>query len=147
MADGGRVSGRRAGLQCNPPDPEPLQRRLFLIDERHHDVAVLGRIAAADDDDVAVQNAGLDHGIALHLQREVLPVGEQVGRAGDVVGVVLDGADGRAGGNAAHDRHRYGAGVDDGRRRRRQIAGAAALDDARLESGAPGRARIPGVLR
>ncbi len=89
-----------------------LQGRLLLLDQGDDDVAVLGGVAAADDDRVAVVNAGLDHGVALHLQSEMLAVGQDVRRAGDVVGMVLDGRDGHTGGDAAHDRNGYGAAVD-----------------------------------
>ena len=115
---------------------QPLQRRFLALDEGDDDVAVLGGIAAADDDGIAIVNAGLDHRVALDLEREVLAVGQDIGRHGDVVGVVLDGADRRAGGDAAHDRHRDGARVDDVRRRWGDVGfrRPRALDDARLEA-------------
>ncbi len=42
-------------------------------------------VAAPDDDHVALENAGLDHRIALDLEREVLAAGQHVGRACDIV--------------------------------------------------------------
>ncbi len=131
---------------------QALQGRLLALDEGHDNVAVLGRVAAAHDHGIAVVDAGLDHRVALHLEREVLAVGQQVGRAGDVVRMVLDGADRHAGGNATHDGHRDGAGVDDMRRRQAEVATlrSRTFDDARLEAAAPLRlthaCAVAGVL-
>ncbi len=115
-----------------------FKRRLLALDEGDDDVAVLGRVAAAHDHRVAVVDAGLDHRVALHLEREVLAVGEDVGRAGDVVGVVLDGGDRHAGRDAPHDRDRHRARVDDVGGRKAEIAAPRlrALDDAWLEAAA-----------
>ncbi|CAN1721793.1 protein of unknown function [Hyphomicrobium sp. 1Nfss2.1] len=127
---------------------QPLQGRFLMLHEGDDDVTVLGGVAAADDDDVAVVNASFDHRVTLYLQGEVLAIGEQVGRAGDVVAVVLNGADRRAGGDAAHDGHGHRAAVDDGRGGRGEIAiGAAAFDDAGLEAtSAFGRCRGWGLI-
>src|SRR3546814_10029059 len=42
---------------------QALQGGLLVVDERHHDGAVLRRVAALDDNRVAVENAGIDHRI------------------------------------------------------------------------------------
>src|SRR5271165_6752211 len=51
---------------------QPLQCHLVVIDQRHHDLAVLGRLALADHHRVAVQDAGVHHRIAGDLEREML---------------------------------------------------------------------------
>ena len=40
---------------------KPLQSCFFLLDERNDYVAILGGVAAADDDRITIMNAGLDH--------------------------------------------------------------------------------------
>src|SRR6266566_7511733 len=84
---------------------EALERRLLLVDQGNDDVAGVGNLGAAEQRDVAVEDAGIDHGIAAHFQREMIPGREQVGRHVDGVAAVLDRLDRRAGGDAAHDRN------------------------------------------
>ena len=84
---------------------EALERRLLLVDQGDDDVAGVGDLGAAEQRDVAVEDAGIDHGIAAHFQREMIPGREQVGRHVDGVAAVLDRLDRRAGGDAAHDRN------------------------------------------
>ena len=43
-------------------------------EQRGHDVAVVGRVLRPDHDDVAVEDAGADHGIARDAEREVVGV-------------------------------------------------------------------------
>ena len=85
---------------------EALQGGLLVVDQRHHDVAGLSRFRLADKRDIAIENAGVDHGVAAHLQGEMLAGGEQVGRHVDDVAALLNCLDRRAGGDAAHHRHR-----------------------------------------
>ena len=60
---------------------EALQRRFLVVDQRHDDVAGVGaRRDFLISDGVAVEDAGLDHRIAAHLEREVL-AGAEAGRA------------------------------------------------------------------
>src|SRR5436190_17353746 len=50
---------------------QALEGGLLLLDHGDDDVAVLGRVAALADDDVALVDAGVDHRVALDLQREM----------------------------------------------------------------------------
>src|SRR6266571_4564021 len=84
---------------------EALERRLLLVDQSDDDVAGVGGFGAADERDVAVEDAGVDHGIAAHFEREMIAGRKQVGRHVDGVAAVLDRLDRRAGGDAAHHRN------------------------------------------
>src|SRR5262252_10648025 len=88
---------------------EALERRLFFVDQRHHDIASIGPIGLLEERDIAVEYAGLDHAVAAHLEGEMLPGRKHVGGHVDDVAFGLDRLDRRAGSDAAHDRHRYGA--------------------------------------
>src|SRR5438270_13855587 len=55
----GRFEGDRGAAAA-----QPLQRHFDVVDQRHHDRAVIGGIAALDDDRVAVEDAGVDHAVA-----------------------------------------------------------------------------------
>src|SRR3974390_1694347 len=90
---------------------EALQRCLLVVDPRDDDVAGLRHFGAADQRNVAVEDAGLDHRIAAHFEREVLAGREQVGRHVDDVTALLDGLDRRARGDAAHAWHGNRAGA------------------------------------
>ena len=48
-----------------------LVRRLVVADERDHDLAVAGVVLAAYDDEVSVEDPGIDHGLACHAEEEV----------------------------------------------------------------------------
>src|SRR5215208_1402245 len=52
--------------------PEALERSLFVVDQRDHDIARVGAVTLADQHRVAVENAGIDHRVAAHLKREML---------------------------------------------------------------------------
>src|SRR5438132_12993201 len=110
---------------------QALEGRLLLLDQGDDDVAVLRRVAALADDDVALVDAGIDHGIALDLEREMLASAHHLRRHGDILRVVLDGADRHAGGDAAHQRHIARAHFGIARRGRGELRAAppAALDD------------------
>src|SRR5690606_42160110 len=54
-----------------------LECRFLLLNQRNDDIAIFGGLAALDYDDVAVMNAGLNHRIAAHLEREVLAVAQR----------------------------------------------------------------------
>src|SRR5262249_21954363 len=112
---------------------QALEGGLLLFYQRHDDVAVLGGVAALADDDVALVDAGIDHRIAFHLQRERLSPAHHLGRHANILGVVLDGADRHAGGDAAHQRHTAGTdvGVCGWGRCQLRRAARAALDDVR----------------
>ena len=82
-----------------------LHRRL-VVDHRDHDVAAVGVQLLAHEDEVAVEDAVLDHRVALHPQREHLarlPDEEAVDL--DRVLDVLDGEQRRAGGDPPDQRH------------------------------------------
>ena len=64
----------------------------------------MGGVAAFDDHLVAVEDAGVDHGVALHLEDEVLPGAQHGFGHRHAVAFVLDGVDRRAGGDAAQHR-------------------------------------------
>src|SRR6516164_6685903 len=88
---------------------ETLEGRLFFVDQRHHNVAGIGPLGLLEQRDVAVEDAGLDHAVAAHLEREMLAGREHVGRHVDNVALGLDRLNRCAGGDAAHDRHRHRA--------------------------------------
>jgi hypothetical protein len=88
---------------------EALEGGLFIVDQRDDNIAGIGGFGAFDQGNVAVEDAGLDHRIAAHLERKMLPGGKKVGRHIDSVAAGLDRLDRRAGGDAAHHRHCHGA--------------------------------------
>src|SRR5690606_22944962 len=80
------------------PFAQALEGRLLMIDQSHDDVAILGRIAPANDDRIAIVDSRLDHGVAFDLEREMLAIRQEIGRAGDIVRMVLNGGNWHAGG-------------------------------------------------
>ena len=82
-----------------------LQGRLLVVDQRHDDVASIRGIGAFEQRHVAVEDAGLDHRIAAHLEGKMLAGGQQIRRHVDGVAARLDCLDRRASGDAAHDRN------------------------------------------
>ncbi len=83
-----------------------LQRR-FAVDERGDDVAGAG-VAGGEEDDVAVENTRVDHGVAADAEREKAGVGadaEGRGVDGDVAVGLLFGRSRQAGGNRAEERN------------------------------------------
>src|SRR5215469_1095242 len=88
---------------------EALKRGLFVIDQGDDDVTGIGCFRALDQRNVAIEDAGLDHRIAADFERKMIAGGEQVRRHIDGMAAGLDCLDRRAGGNAAHNRHRNGA--------------------------------------
>ena len=59
---------------------QALERRLPLVVHGHDDLPHGGRRRFADDDEVAVVNAGADHGLAVDAQGEVFAAAEQTQR-------------------------------------------------------------------
>src|SRR5262245_38386685 len=49
---------------------ETLEGRFLLVDERDHDIARIRSVGLLEQGDVAVENAGLDHAVPAHLERE-----------------------------------------------------------------------------
>mgnify|MGYP001551786318 CR=1 FL=1 len=78
---------------------QALQRGFFVIDQGHDDVAAVGVFAAADNDDVAIEDAGADHGIAFDLKGKVI-VALQIRRRGDTANFILKRFDRSASGDA-----------------------------------------------
>ena len=99
-------SGLAASRAIEPPF---LRRRFLIIDEGDDNGAVFGRLAALDEDRVAIHDAGFDHRITLDLKREMLARADHAGREGEAVGLMLDGGDGYAGSDPAEHRHINGA--------------------------------------
>src|SRR4051812_7185021 len=56
---------------------EALQGRFLLVDQGHDDVARIGRVLLLDHDEVPVEDAGLDHRVAPHLERIMLALGKE----------------------------------------------------------------------
>ena len=67
-----------------------FQRGLFLIDQSDNDIAAMGVIRTLEDDQIPVMDPGIDHRIALHLERKVLIALGQVGRWTNPHGFMLD---------------------------------------------------------
>ena len=81
-----RLVFRIGGFECHrrPFLAQPFQRRFFLVDQGDDDVAVVGCVLAADDDDVALVDAGVDHRVALNFERKMFARPEHIWQAGNV---------------------------------------------------------------
>ena len=76
----------------------------LVVDLCDDDFALLGALLLARENQVAVEDARVDHGVALDAECEdVATAGEEVAVDGDRSLEVLDGEDRLAGGDAAHD--------------------------------------------
>src|SRR5258707_536620 len=53
------------------PPAEALQRRLLLVDESNHNVTGFGAIGLFDQRNVAIEDTGLNHAVAAHLECEM----------------------------------------------------------------------------
>ena len=63
---------------------QPFQGDLLIVDQRDDDATVFRRVAALNDHCVTIENAGLYHAVAGHLERVMLAVAaEQAGRHPD----------------------------------------------------------------
>src|ERR1041384_648118 len=89
------VRGLQADLSVVPI--ESLERRLAVLEKRHHRLPVVRRAAPLDDHVVSVADMVLDHRVAAHLEREiVLPLLENAQHVEIVrMGDRLDGLPGR----------------------------------------------------
>jgi len=118
---------------------QPLQRRFLFIDQGNDDVACIGAVGLTDDHRVTVENASLDHRVAIHGEGIMAAEADHVRRHHHVMAMLLYRGDRDAGGNPAHDRYRYGdvalvlVAVGGARCR---LAREVALDHARREAGA-----------
>jgi hypothetical protein len=84
--------GGVGGLECDrgAAAAEALQGGLLLVDQRHHDVAGVGRFGSAQQRDIAVEDAGIEHAVATHFEREVLARAQHLGRHVDDLSLALD---------------------------------------------------------
>src|SRR5215831_881907 len=85
---------------------EPLDRRL-TVDERDDDVARMGMVLAAHQDEVPLDDVGVDHAFPAHPEAEhvVAPATDPRGIERQGALAVLLRQKGRAGGDATQDRH------------------------------------------
>jgi ComEC/Rec2-related protein len=129
--------GRVGGLERNrsAAAAEAFEGRFLLIDQRHDNVARVGGFGLLDQHGVAFEDAGLDHRIAAHFQREMVAAAEHVGWHVDDLGLVLDRLDRRARRDPAHhwDRDRTAAVIFGTRAHTAERA----LDDAWGEAAPP----------
>jgi predicted membrane metal-binding protein len=100
-------AGLIGGVGCLQRDriplaAKPLKSGFLIIDQRHDDLASLGQVGLADHHRIAIQYAGIDHRIALDLEREVISGTQHLRRHSDIMGVILYGRDRHTGGNPAH---------------------------------------------
>jgi hypothetical protein len=74
-----RLVARVGGIETYRPPLAPvgLQCRFLIVDQRHHDFPVARRVHLADESEVAVENALLDHRISGNLERVMLARAEQ----------------------------------------------------------------------
>lgn len=78
----------------------------FIPDEGADNVAAVGGGLFADEDVVAGEDAGFDHGVALDAKAECVAAAADHGSLdANVVEDVFVGEEGLAGGDAAEDRH------------------------------------------
>ena len=77
-----RLEGRIGRLQRDrlPLSPEALQSGFLLVDEGDDDIAVGSGIGLPDHDSIAVEDACLDHGVALYLEYETVGTQEESGQ-------------------------------------------------------------------
>ena len=77
----------------------------FVLDQCNNDLAVVGNGGLAGDDDITVENAGIDHTLAFDMQGEQLVGLIAVGTEGNVALDLLHSEDGLTGGNGAEQRN------------------------------------------
>ena len=78
----------------------------FVVNLSNDDFTAFGSLLLACEDEVAIKNAGVDHGVALDAKCEYVgAAGEEVAVDRDGAFEVLHGENRRTGGNAAYDRN------------------------------------------
>ena len=83
----------------------------FVVDLGHDDFASVSRLLLASENQVAIENAGVDHGVALDAERkDIGTASEEVAVDGDGAFEVLHCKNRRTGSDAAHDRNFNGIG-------------------------------------
>ena len=99
------------------PPEEGLDRGLLARDPGDDGVARIGRRLLAHDDVVAVEDAGVDHGVAADPEHEELAVAGEVFRDGQRLLDVLGREHAGAGGDVADEGHvAHGPALDGGAR-------------------------------
>ena len=90
----------------SPRRREALEGCFFLVDDGDHNVARVRDVHLLYHRNVAVKDAGLDHAVAPHFEREMIARREQVGGQAHHLAPRLNRFDGSTGSDASHDRHR-----------------------------------------
>src|SRR5438045_7683747 len=67
---------------------EGLERRFLIVDEGHYNLTIVRGVDFADQGEIAVENAFLDHRIAGDLERIMLAGAEQSGGHGEAFGAL-----------------------------------------------------------
>ena len=82
---------------------KPLDRCFLAIDQRGDYLTIEGVLLAANRHQVALEDAGVDHRIALDLEQEDRVVADEVDRQGQDLFDMLCGQDRRAGSDATEN--------------------------------------------
>lgn len=79
-----------------------FQRGFLFFDQGHDNIAIISVRGFADHDDIAIIDACVDHRIAAHFQRVMIPTPDHALRHGDVVRNLGNRGDRHTCGDAAH---------------------------------------------
>ncbi len=98
-----RIIGAVGRIEADhlPLPTEIFERRLIVVDQRDDDLALARGIGAADQRIIAIEDAGLDHGVAGYLKRTMLARPQQRRRHGQG-GLALQRPDRRASPQSGH---------------------------------------------
>ena len=119
---------------------ESFERDFVFVDQGDDDLAGFGDFAFADDHGVAVQDAGVDHGVACDFEGEMVAGAEHGHGHFDLCAIVAQRFDGLAGGDAAVEGQLHGRGFVGGAHTGQAIGEIAAYDVGReLRGGGGGR--------
>lgn len=116
---------------------EILERGVAAVDEGDDDVAVAGAVAATDQGIVAVEDAGIDHRVARHLEC-IMVAGAEQRRGHREQAIILERGDRLAGRDAAVEGQ-----FDDVVRRRRRAAAEIGVNDFTLRRGRGSLRHLP----
>ena len=86
--------------------PRITQYGRFILDQGYYDLAVSCCIAGIDEQEIAVKDTGVDHGVSAHPKSETVACGNDLRRNGEVVLNVLLCQDRLPGSNISNDRKR-----------------------------------------
>ena len=90
---------------------QALQGGFAFVHQRDHNIARVGRIGFTDDHGVAVQDAGIDHGIAGDFEGVMFAAAQKGGGHGHVGDAILQGLDGCARRNPSDKGHHHAVAV------------------------------------